>query len=512
MNPRNTLLLALVVAALGAFVWFYEIEGATQRSEEEAASKRVFTGVTADQIGWIELRTEDGTNARLERDPEGWKLVAPLAFRADRFAADGVASTLAELQAEATFDSPEPLANYGLEGEPAARFGAGAATHTLRVGNSTPVGGNIYVTDADGKKVFAVASWRSNALKKSVKQLREARVVDFDRAKLNGLVLESGDGRVVLAKAAGGWAIAEPMAAKADADAVEGLISDLQYLRADEFVDAPASEAELGLAAPWLVLELKLEGEEAPRRVAVGGVRGDKRVVRGAAGPVFEIASSRLDALPRKLSAFRFKELARFPGDDAARFELRFQPAEGEPLTITGTNDAEQGWSTAPEAMQPGKASRLVSDLSELRAEEVMADALGDAERAALGLAPPRVKLAVFGKPGKPAPGAGAQRAEGERSSDGVDMPEEPALAEVWLGDRDPARGIPAMRGGEPVVYWLGPTASEGLPISLAAWRESFLAKEEAKPAEGDAPAASAEPGAAAPAEPEAEAEAPATE
>jgi len=480
MNPRNTLLLALVVAAVGAFVWFYEIEGAEQRSEEEAASKRIFAGLKADEIGWIELRTDDGGNARLERTDAGWTLVAPLAFPADRFAADGVASALADLQAEASFDTPEPLENYGLAGEPSVRFGAGEKTLALRVGNTAPVGGNVYVADADAKKVFAVASWRTNALEKTVKQLREARVLDFDRAKVNGLVIESTDGRVVLAKGEGGWALAEPVAARADADAVEGLLSDLQYLRADEFVDTPATDAELGLDAPWLVVELKLEGEEAPRRVAVGAVRADKRVVRGAGGPVFEIASSRLDALPRKLSAYRFKELSRFETDAAARFELRFQPKEGEPLTITGTG-GKDGWTTAPEAMQPGKASRLVSELSELRAEDVMADALGDSERAGLGLSPPRATLRVLGKPN-------------EGHADG------PVLAEVLLGDSNPERGIPAMRGGEPVVYWLRAAASEELPVSLDAWRESFQAKApEGAPAEapteGEAPA---------PAEPEA--------
>lgn len=485
MNPRNTLLLALVVAALGAFVWFYEIQGAEQRSEEESASKRIFAGLSADAIEWIELRTDDGQNARLERAPAGWKLVAPLAFPADRFAADGVASTLAELEAEATFETPEPLENYGLGGEPGLRFGGGEKSFALRIGNSTPVGGNVYMADADAKKVFAVASWRSNALKKTVKQLRDARVLDFDRAKVSRLVIESADGRVVLAKGEGGWRLAEPVDARADAEAVDGLLSDLQYLRADEFVDAPPSDAELGLVEPWLRIEVGLEGEAAPLAVTVGAERAERRVVRGAGAPVFEIATSRLESLPSKLSAYRFKELSRFASDAAASFELRFQPQEGEALTITGTG-GEEGWTTAPEAMQPGKASRLVSELAELRAEDVMADALGDAERAGLGLAPPRATLRVLGKPN-----------EGHAGG--------PVLAEVLLGDLDPERGIPAMRGGEPTVYWLRAAASEQIPVSLAVWRESFQAKEEPK-AKAGGEAAETPAGAEDPVPPESEA------
>jgi hypothetical protein len=136
--------------------------------------------------------------------------------------------------------------------------------------------------------------------------------------------------------------------------------------------------------------------------------------------------------------------------------------------------------------MAPGRASQLVSELSALRAEDVAADAMGDAERAAFGLAPPRATLRVLGKPN-------------EGHADGA------VLAEVMLGLPQPDGRIPAQRGGEPVVYWLAASAREQLPVSLAAFRESFVAKEDAKPAEGAEPAAETEapvePGALAPGE-----------
>ncbi len=476
MNPRNTALLALVVAAVGAFVWFYEIEGGAERAKREEAGKRLFAGLTAEQIQSIELRTEDGTTARLERaGAEGWKLVAPLATPADRFAADGIASTLAELAPEATFDTPEPLENYGLAGEPTVRFHAGDQDHTLRIGNATPVGGNVYATDAEGKRVFTLASWRKNALQKTVKQLRDGRVLDFDRAQVKGIALQSADGHVVLARVEGGWRIAAPVEAKADADAVEGLLSDLQYLRADEFVDTPAADATLGLTSPWLAVELTPESGE-PIRLAVGALHDDRRVVRGTAGRVFEIAHARIESLPRALAAYRWKQLASFASEDAVHFELRFQEPGGEPVTILGTS-GEGGWTTAPESMEPGKASRLVSELSGLRADEVAADAMGDAERAGLGLAPPRATLKVLAKPGKK---------------------EEPArvLAELSLGAAQADGRIPAQSAGDPTVYWLGASVRDQLPTSLADWRASFVAKE-APQAETPAPAAET------PAEPE---------
>ena len=482
VKPRNTLLLALVVAALGAFVWFYEIEGGAEREKREAASKQLFPDVTAEQIQSIELRTEEGTNVRLERTAEAdWKIVAPLAAPADRFAVDGVASTLAELTPEATFDTPEPLENYGLAVEPSVRFRAGDEDYALRLGNATPVGGNVYATDAEGKRVVAIASWRKNALTKTLKQLRDGRVIDFDRTAVKGITLESADGRVVLARVDDGWRIAEPVDAKADADAVEGLLSDLQYLRADEFVDEPAADAVLGLDAPWLTAELALESGE-PVGLQVGAKREDRRVVRGSAGRVFEIAGSRLESLPRELTAFRWKQLGGFATEDAAQLELRFQEPGAEPVTILGSRDEHGGWTTSPEAMAPGKASRLVAELSGLRAEDVAADAMGEAERAARGRAPPRATFVVRG-----------QRSEGH--ADGA------VLAELQLGVPQGDGRIPAQRAGEPTVYWVAAGARDVLPVGLAAWRESFALKEEPK-AEQPAAGEEAEGEAAPPGEP----------
>ena len=123
----------------------------------------------------------------------------------------------------------------------------------------------------------------------------------------------------------------------------------------------------------------------------------------------------------------------------------------------------------------PGKASQLVSELSALRAEDVAADAMGEAERAALGLAPPRAVLRVLGKPN-------AGHADGA------------VLADVQLGLSQPDGRIPAQRAGEPVVYWLAASAKESLPVSLAAFRASFVAKEEPAAEATPSPEARGEP------------------
>ena len=124
MNPRNTLILALVVGALGAFLYFYEIRGQEERAEAEEAAKRLFHGISAEEIDAIVLAASGGELVRLERSGEGWRITEPVRFPADAIRADGLASALAGLASEAVFEEPEPLEEYGIGAEPSIRFSA----------------------------------------------------------------------------------------------------------------------------------------------------------------------------------------------------------------------------------------------------------------------------------------------------------------------------------------------------------------------------------------------------
>ena len=115
MNPRTTGILFLLAAALGAFVWFYEIRGEAGRKDAEAAAKRLFPGIESSAVEQIELTTSDGQRARLERRDAEWQLALPLAAPADGFVADAIASALAQLGSESVYETPQPLAVYGLE-------------------------------------------------------------------------------------------------------------------------------------------------------------------------------------------------------------------------------------------------------------------------------------------------------------------------------------------------------------------------------------------------------------
>jgi hypothetical protein len=473
MNPRTTGILFLLVAALGAFVWFYEIKGEAGRKDAEEAAKRLFPGVEANAVEQVELTTSDDQRARLERRHSEWRLAAPLEAVADGFAADAIASALAQLGSEAVYESPQPLAVYGLEDEGHdLKFQAGGAPHVLRLGKQTPIGGNRYAWVEGQARVYTVAGAAANAFAKSLDDLREKRILRFDAGAAQRVTLRWPGGHVALARGPDGWKLEDPIAGPADETTVEELLNDLSFLRASGFVDAPTPEQAGTLATPELEVELAVDPEEKgkePRRLllAIGGREGGEgdRLARAEGPGLFRIPSERLQDFPREVGSYRFRELSRFEPDQAERLEIVFQPPGETAVTITALR-GDEGWISTPEAVEPEKLASMIDDLSRLRATKLLADAMGEAERRELGLLPPGARFTVSGKSG--------------------------SLAQVDLGIVKGSDGVIAQSTGGEAVYLLSPSVAEVLPVSLEALRSRFLAKPEpAEPADetGDASA-----------------------
>ena len=75
MSPRSTLIFALLAIAAGAALWWFglrEVDGADAGDESK---HRLFAGLDAKQIEWIELSQADGPAVRIEKRGDGWRIV-----------------------------------------------------------------------------------------------------------------------------------------------------------------------------------------------------------------------------------------------------------------------------------------------------------------------------------------------------------------------------------------------------------------------------------------------------
>lgn len=469
MQPRTTAILLAVALALGAFVYFYEVRGAETRKAAEEHAKQLFPEVEATEVSAIWLETLSGTKARLERREGDWQIVEPIDFLADGTVVEGLASSLADVASVGVIEEPQGPEVYGLdEAATVVDFLAGEQEYQLRVGRGTPVGGNTYASvGADPSVVYTVPTFRVNGFSKSLADLRERRLLDFDPASIRRI--EVGwppDGRAVLELAEDDeWRVVQPLETRADQETVQSLLSDLRFMRASGFLDEPDSAAEAALEAPEFEARLfgePEEGAEAPVfELTVGAASGEGRVARSSQVEIlFTVPRERLQDLPRRLAEYRYKDLAEFAILDAQKLELAFasESEDSQEAIVIVAVRGEEGWTSTPEPMQPGKVARAISELSRLEASDILAEAMDAEGLAALGLSPPTTVVRVFGA--------------GEDGS-------EPVLTELFLGRSDPERGIFARVPGRDTVYALESGLAEHVPISLEAFRNRFASDEE---------------------------------
>lgn len=475
MNPRTTGILFAVAAALAAFVYFYEIRGAEKRQQAEE-QKRLFPGLESGAVDALSLTSSDGTAVRLERRDQRWLLVAPLSFPADEFAADAMASALANLASEATLGEAQPPSVYGLEAaERRIAFSAGGQEHVLQLGNKAPVGSNTYASIGGQTAVYTVSTFAVNAFQKTLEDLRRKQILDFDSEAVQKIAASWPGGGVVVERGEGGWQLVEPLQGPADARAVDDLLSDLRYLRAEGFADDPLSDPAAGLSPPEFTALLSLEpgaegGAGRALRVEIGGLFGDEqRLVRADAPALFRIPASRLGELPRRVVDYRLRQLADFATSDAERLVLEFRPDGGEPVRVEARRQ-DGRWVSEPEPMAADKISSLLYGLSRLRARDILAESLGPQELRALRLDPPAVTLQVYGA--APAGGAGDPAAA-------------PRLAEVHLGVLRASGGIAAQAAGNAQVFELDAGVAEDVPVSLEAFRGRFVSADTGTEGEG---------------------------
>ncbi len=462
MNPKTTAILFAIAAALAAFVYFYEIKGEQARVEAKAAEKRLFPDVEQTEITSISLRVSDAPEIRLERRDGHWRIVAPIDFAADTFAADGIASAITQLMSESVIEDPQPLDAYGFRTEGAeVRFAVGELEKTLRIGSATPVGSNSYALVGGDDRVYTVASYQFSPFKKSAEEFRDRRVLDFDSAAVQRAAISWPGAEVVVERSDEGWQMVEPVQALADADAVDSLLMSLSLLRASGFVDDPISEEEAGFVPPQFAVELELarkagDPDAAIARFAVGGVdeSGSQRFVRGATASLYLISQESLDGFPRRVVEYRDRQLAKFAAEEARRIELGFHTASGETVAVSVRLE-DGGWVSNADPVRSEKLVDLVDALSDLRAHDIIAEEFGPTELQAMGLDPARVVLQVYGE------GDSAER-----------------LAEIQLGVVF-GDGITARIAGRETIFLIAKALAEAIPADLDDYRERFVAQPE---------------------------------
>jgi hypothetical protein len=294
MRPRTLLILLSIVLVLGAFIWFYE-RSLPSSEERVELGKKVFrlekNEVTAVSIDSRKgsVRLERAALAKLEKPrfekgvpppaSSEWRMVRPVATRADAFAVDRLLEAVASLDKSRTLEGTDPKA-VGLDKPRATlRLTTKGGETVLKLGAEVPPGGNLVAGVGGRKEAYVIADTILAEADRDPLEWRDRQMVHGDREDIERITLTgTPGGPVVLVRRPEGFRIEKPIADRADRQLTEGLLADLTGLMAERFVPPGKTPAELGLAAPRETVEVAFKGL-TPLRIELGAP------VTGAAAP-----------------------------------------------------------------------------------------------------------------------------------------------------------------------------------------------------------------------------------
>lgn len=401
MKPKTLLILLALSLGFFAFIYFFERE-LPSTAEREQQSKQVLP-IRADDVDALEIAWGDKT-VRLERDEAAkknkeaksdsgipaeaapaatWKLVSPVAARADAGMVSNLVRRLAELRDERTFDEFDAVETGLASPRAKATLRAKGEQYTLAFGADLPIGGAIFV--GDGKKAYQVAAAADLVaeLQKNPGDWRDKALFHGERAEAEKITLEGGAQKIVLARRGEGenFDLEEPVEDAADRDLVSGLLSDITGLQAATFLEPGAAFASAGKS-----VEVKLATSENPFRIELGQPLEGGKVAAKVEDQLVALDASRLDpAFSREVNGWRslaWSGLQVFQVDRAlfktAAHSTEVKRTEGE-------------WKRGEDKLDYSVASDALYPVVEVKAREIVSRA--EAQARGFQLTTPRLEI-----------------------------------------------------------------------------------------------------------------------
>ena len=281
--------------------------------------------------GQPEIRCEKQVASNTEATGQlgAWQMIQPVKAKADARVVEEIVSALGSLRVVVfEADGEYDLADYGLS-QPritvTLQSTADDQIQELQIGSDAGTPGRIYVASSEHHAVYAVNKEIYTKLNRTVFDLRDKRVIDFQRTATHRFTIRQGDSEIVCQKdVEGEWEITAPVALKADEEAVDDLLFGVDALRVVAFVDdQPKNLQPYGLDSPSIEVSFMVPNTE-PAVLLVGKMKGDNIYVKAQnAEPVFLVKQTLLDLVGMGVAGLRNKQILDFDSDAAAKIVLK---------------------------------------------------------------------------------------------------------------------------------------------------------------------------------------------
>lgn len=252
-----------------------------------------------------------------------WEIVEPIHTKADFDEMNKFLNNLNELEVEA-WEEVDELGKVSLE----VAVSTEDSQTILQVGRTKSSANRVYAKLKDNLPLFSINEDVVAKLTKTVYDLRDKQVIDFQRVDVNKFVIERPDVRIVCERnPKDEWSIVEPISADADKSSIDDLLFGLDALKAKEFLGKPGELKDLkkyGLERPSIKIILF---EKSTFVLLVGSQKDDMLYVIADSpnsDQVYLVENDILEEIRKKPSDLRDKRITDFYSGDAVELLLSY--------------------------------------------------------------------------------------------------------------------------------------------------------------------------------------------
>ncbi len=404
MRYWPTLLLLVILAALGGYLYWVELP--TQRLEEkrEAESKTLLS-LSDSAITGLDIGAMQGP-IRLAKTDGKWVITAPLQAEADAREVQAMIRALVLGKVtRAVDDTGSALAPFGLE-QPVVTITvhAGEQQETLSIGDSGPLSNTLYVLRGSDHKVLLTDLAPKDFINKTVLTFRRKELLrfvqnDVDRVRLTYPTTEIVLYNVAKDKPKPSWKIRYPIEAEADQTEVRSLMFRLEDLKAMSIID-PGPERDAvakRLTAPKVKVTIHTaEGDQTVKLYQPDPESGEAIAETKPDAPLYRVNPTAIKDLTKELFTLQDKRLLGIDYTDIAMLSVKTRDKEYVLINQNGEWVLED---QPTEKVSQQAADLFVSRVANLPAEERVIKQ--SAPLAPYGLAAPAAEFVATGRDGK---------------------------------------------------------------------------------------------------------------
>ena len=324
---RITILLALTLCGLGAYLYFIDVPG-SQELEQKTYTARQILPFDDREVTHLTIATQDEKIVFVRESPRRWHIAEPIDAPADSHEVRKVLRALTVGKVERVIqETTQDEQQYGLKPpRMSLTLSTGGQTEEIDLGNPGPISATLYARKRSDGKVLLTTLDILAFRKKSLQTFRNKQVLAFDRRKVETIQLDMGEKPIILHRQAGvhsispNWSFRSPIEGPADKTKVGLLLMALEELEAIGFVDAQSEKQQIveKLGRPALTATVSSKKHQQQVKVYRLADKSATYAMTSKANPLYQINPHIVADLTKGLFDLRDKRLLGMEIDELA--------------------------------------------------------------------------------------------------------------------------------------------------------------------------------------------------